>query len=160
ERQRDEYAGEAVDLAAGEQAEDDQERVEPQRASHDVRNHDVALDLMDDEEEDDHPDDGDRVHDERIDHRGNRAEPGAEIRDQLGHAGPDPEQERVTVGARQEPGRPQDPHADSHARADDQRHEQLALDVAGHGVAHAGHQRTGLGGGEAAGDNPPQPRQP
>ncbi len=56
QRQRDEDPGQPVDLPAGEQAEDDEQRVEPERAPHHLRDDDVALDLVDDEEEDRHPD--------------------------------------------------------------------------------------------------------
>ena len=79
--QRDEDPGQPVDLPAREQAEDDQERVEAERAPHHLRDDDVALDLVDDEEEDRHPDDRDRVDDDGVDGRRDRAEPGAEVGD-------------------------------------------------------------------------------
>ena len=59
---------EPVDLAAGEQAEDDEQRVQPQRRAHHLRHDHVPLDLVDEEEEQRHPDRRDRILDERVDH--------------------------------------------------------------------------------------------
>ena len=69
QRQRHERAGQPVDLAAGEQPEDHEQRVQPERRAHHVRHHDVPLELVDPEEEQRHPDRGERVHDERVDER-------------------------------------------------------------------------------------------
>ena len=54
-RQRQQHAGDAVQLAAGEQAEDDEQRMEAERVGHHVRHDDVALDLVDEDEEREHP---------------------------------------------------------------------------------------------------------
>ena len=56
QRQRDQRADQAVDVRAGEQAEDHEQRVQPQRAPHHLRHDDVALDLVDAEEEQHDPD--------------------------------------------------------------------------------------------------------
>ena len=61
QRQRDERAREAVDLPAGEQPEDDEQRVQPQRVAHHVRDDDVPLDLVDAEEEQRDPDRRERI---------------------------------------------------------------------------------------------------
>ena len=50
-----EHAGDAVDLAAGEDGEDHDQRVHAEAAAHDDRDEDVALDLLDEDERDDHP---------------------------------------------------------------------------------------------------------
>ena len=46
DRQRDQRADDPVDLAADEQREDDQQRVDAQRVAEDLRGDDVALDLL------------------------------------------------------------------------------------------------------------------
>ena len=61
QRQRDEDPGEPVDLAAGEQAEDHEQRMEAQRAPHHLRHDDVALELLDAEEEQRDPERRERV---------------------------------------------------------------------------------------------------
>jgi hypothetical protein len=58
--------------------------VQAQRVAHQFRHHHVALDLLDAEEEERDPERRDRVHDERVDDRRNRAEPRPEVRDHLG----------------------------------------------------------------------------
>ena len=66
-RQRHQHAGDAVELAACEQPEDDEQRVQPERVRHHVRHHDVALDLVDEDEEREDPERRHRVDDERVD---------------------------------------------------------------------------------------------
>src|SRR3954447_5208194 len=61
QRQRHEHARQPVDLAAREQAEDDEQRVQAQEVPHHVRHDDVPLDLVDEEEEQRHPQRPDRV---------------------------------------------------------------------------------------------------
>ena len=68
---------EAVDLAAGEQAEDHEQRMQAQRAPHHLRHDDVPLELLDAEEEQRDPERRDRMQDERVQHGRHRAEPRA-----------------------------------------------------------------------------------
>ena len=105
ERQRDEDPRQPVDLAAGEQPEDHEQRVQPQRRAHHVRDDDVPLDLVDEQEEQRDPDRRHRVHRERVEERRQRAEPRPEVRDQLGDRDEEPEEQRVRVGAGDEPER-------------------------------------------------------
>src|SRR5215218_9960666 len=64
ERKRDEDPRQPVELAAGEQTEDDEQRMQAERAAHELRHDDVALDLVDGEEEQRDPDRRHRVDDE------------------------------------------------------------------------------------------------
>ena len=123
--------GEPVQLAAREQAEDDEQRMQPQRVRHHVRDDDVPLDLVDEDEERRDPEDRDRVDDERVDRRRHRREPRADVGDHLDHRRPDPEQERVLLGARHEAEHAEQPHAEARARADDRREQDLPSHVAG-----------------------------
>ncbi len=108
-------------LGAGEQAEDHEQRVQAQRAPHHLRHDDVALDLVDAEEEQHHPDRRERVHDERVDQRRDRAEPRARGTGSTSvSATQRAEEQRVVVRAGQEPGDAEDPEAEPGARADDQ----------------------------------------
>ena len=100
QRQRDERTRQPVDLTAREQPEDDEQRMQAQRAPHHLRDHDVALHLVDPEEQQEHPDRGDRVHDERVEERRNRAEPRTEIRNQLRDRNPGTEEQRVLLAVR------------------------------------------------------------
>src|SRR5262249_19407068 len=77
-------------LAAGEQSEDDEQRVEPERTAHDIRDDDMPLELLDPEEEERHPDGRQRILDERVEHRRYGAEPWADVRDELRDPGPTP----------------------------------------------------------------------
>ena len=83
--------------------------MQPQRAPHDVRHDDVALDLVNPEEEQDDPDRRERVHDELVEERRQGAQPRAEIRDQLRHGHPRAEQDGIAVGARSPAERPEHP---------------------------------------------------
>ncbi len=95
-RERDEHAGDAVQLAAGEEAEDDEQRMEPQRARHHVRDDDVPLHLVDEEEEDPDPDDAPRrIGEERVDRRRHGRQPRPDVRDHLDEGRPQTEEERV-----------------------------------------------------------------
>ena len=109
DRQSDQRADQPVDVRAREQPEDHEQRVEPQRAPHHLRHDDVTLDLVDAEEEQHDPDHRERMHDERVDHRRDRAEPRAEIGQHLGQRHPGAEEKRVGVGAGQKPGDAEDP---------------------------------------------------
>ena len=80
DRERHERADEAVDLAAEQQREDDEQRVEAQRAPEDVRRHDVALELLQGDEQQRDPERHQRVLDERDDHRRRGAEDRADVR--------------------------------------------------------------------------------
>src|SRR2546423_2607320 len=80
QRQRDEDSREAVDLAAGEQAEGHEQRMEPQSAPHHLRHDDMPLELLDAEEEKRDPERGDRVLHERVQHRRGRPGPRADGR--------------------------------------------------------------------------------
>src|SRR5689334_6470773 len=88
QRQRDEDPREPVDLAAREQAEDHEQRVKAQGAPHHLRYHDVALELLDAEEQQRDPERRERVLDERVQHRRDRAEPRPDVRDELGEGRP------------------------------------------------------------------------
>ena len=82
---------EAGQLAAEQQREDHQQRVDAQRLAEHVRRHDVALELLQDREGDDQPHGVERVAAERGDHhRRERADRRADVRDQLGEAEPAP----------------------------------------------------------------------
>ena len=117
QRQRDEDARQPVDLTAGEQAEDHEQRMQPQRVAHHLRDDDVSLDLVDDEEEQRDPDRGDRVDGERVEDRRDRTEPRAEVRDQLGHRDQSAEEDRVRVAAREPAEHAEQPQPDAGARA-------------------------------------------
>ncbi len=136
QRQRDEDPGEAVDLAAREQAEDHEQRVEAQRASHHSRHEDVALELLDAEEEERDPERRERVLDERVQHRRDRAEPRPDVRDELGEGRPRAERRRVLPAVRHQAHHPEDPQPEPDAQADDQREQELALDVTRHRLLH------------------------
>src|SRR5437016_4485600 len=97
QRQRDEDPREPVDLAAREQAEDHEQRMEAQGAPHDLRHDDVALELLDAEEEERDPERRERVLDERVQHRRDGAEPRPDVRDQLGESRPRAERGRVLL---------------------------------------------------------------
>ena len=109
------------DLEADEQAEDHEQRVQPQRAAHHVRHHDVALDLVDRR--------GRAASTQMIeggcttigvDADRDRAEPRPEVRQHLGQRHPGAEDERVVLGVRQQAGDAEDVDAEPGARADDQ----------------------------------------
>src|SRR6185437_3967386 len=72
QRQRDEDPGEAVDLAAREQAEDHEQRMEAERPPHHLRHDEMALELLDAEEEGRDPERRQRVLDERVQDRRDR----------------------------------------------------------------------------------------
>ena len=87
QRQRHEHARQPVDLAAREEPEDDEQRVQPQRPAHHVRDHDVTLDLVDEQEG---QRDGDRSRGrlrQRHRHRRDRADPRPHVGDHLGQGG-------------------------------------------------------------------------
>ena len=100
----------------------------------------MSLDLVDTEEEQRDPGRGDRMHDQCVDERRNRSEPGAEVRDQLGDGNPGPEEQRVLLAARQPAEHAEEPEADAGARADDQRDQRLSADVAHQRVLHPNHE--------------------
>ena len=101
----------------------------------------MAFDLVDREEEQRHPQRRQRMDDERVDERRDRPQPRPEVRDQLGDRNPRAEHERVLLPMRQGADHAQHPEADAGARADDQRHEGLALHVAHERALHAHEQR-------------------
>ena len=140
----------AVQLAAREQAEDDEERMEPERARHHVRHHDVALDLVDEDEERQHPERRHGVDDESVDRGWNRRQPGADVRDHLDHRGPDAEEECVAIGPGNEAGAPEQPHPDPGAEADHGRQDQLPAHVAGERLLDPKRQRQALARREPA----------
>ena len=127
QRQRDEDPREAVDLAAREQTEDHEQRVEAQRAAHHLRHDDVALELLDAEEEQRDPERRERMLDERVQHRRDRAEPRPDVRDELGDGRPRAERGRVLLPVREQADHPEDPEPEPDAHADDQREQELAL---------------------------------
>ena len=83
DRQRDERADEAVDLAAEQQREDHEQGVQPQRAAEDVRRDHVALELLQREEQQRHPDRRQRVLHERDDDRRQRPDHRPDVRHEL-----------------------------------------------------------------------------
>src|SRR6266480_5199212 len=137
QRQRYEDSREAVDLAAGEQAEDHEQRMEPQSAPHHFRHDDMPLELLDAEEEKRDPECGERVLHERVQHRRGRPEPRPDVRDELGECRPRSERGGVLPAVGHEPNHPEDPQPQADAHADDQREEELALDVARDRLLHA-----------------------
>src|SRR5438067_3826919 len=136
QRQGDEDSRKAVELAARQQAEDHEQRMEPQRAAHHLRHDDVSLELLDAEEEERDPERRERVLDEGVEHRRSRAEPRPDVGNELRHAGPGAECRRVLPAVRHQPEQPEDPKAHAATHADDQREEELALDVARHRLLH------------------------
>ena len=142
QRQRDEDPRQAVDLAAREQAEDHEQRVQAQRAPHHLRHDDVPLDLVDEQEEDDHPHRRERMDEERVENRRHRPEPRAEVGDQLHQRHPRAEEERVAA-AREPAEHAEHPQPDAGARADDQREQHLPLHVADERTLDARHERLG-----------------
>ena len=156
-RQREQDAGDAVQLAAREQAEDDEQRMQAERVRHHVRDDDVALDLVDEDEEREHPEHRDRVDDEGVDRGRDGREPGPDVGDHLDHGRPDAEQERVLVGPRHEPGAAEDPHADPGAEADHGREDQLPAHVARERLLDPQRQRQAGSRWKAAVDEPLEP---
>ena len=132
--------------------------MEPERARHDVRDDDVALHLVDEDEERRDPEHPDRVDDERVEGRRDGREPRADVRDHLDERRPDPEEERVPVGALDEAGLAEDPHPDAGARPDHHREDHLAADVAPQRPLDALRERRPPGGREAAVDRALEPR--
>src|SRR5438477_338518 len=130
QRQGDEDPGEAVDLAPRQEAEDHEQRVKTERAPHHLWHNDVTLELLDPEEQQGHPQRREWVLDQRVQHRRRGPEPRAEVRDQLGEGRPGAERRGVLPSVRHQPDNPEEPQADSYADADDQRDEELPLDVA------------------------------
>ena len=137
QRQRHEDPREAVDLAAGEQAEDHEQRMEPQSAPHHLRHDHMPLELLDAEEEKRDPERGERVLHERVQHRRSCPEPRPDVRDELGECRPRSERGGVLPAVGHEPYHPEDPQPKADAHADDQREEELALDVARDRLLHA-----------------------
>ena len=91
--------GEPVHLRAREQPEDHEQRVQPQRVRHHVRDDDVTLDLVDEDEEARDPEERDRVDDERVERRGHGREPRPDVRDHLGNGDPGAEERARTRSA-------------------------------------------------------------
>ena len=96
--------GQPVELGAGGEPEDHEQRVQAQRVPHHLRDDDVALDLLDAEEEERHPERRERMHDERVDERRRSAEPRAEVGDHLRQRDPRAEEECVLLRVRQQAG--------------------------------------------------------
>ena len=70
------------------------------------------------------------MHDQLVENRRDRAQPRAEIGDQLGKRDPGAEQDRVFRHPGRKAERPEEPEPQSSADADDQRQQQLTLHVA------------------------------
>src|SRR6476646_440218 len=115
QRQCHQRARQPIDLTAGEQAEDDEQRMEPQRVPHHVRDDDVTFDLMDRQEQQKNPDRRGRMDDERVQEWWNRTEPRSQIRNQFGDRNPRTEEQRVLLTAWKPSERTEQPQA--HARA-------------------------------------------
>ena len=75
----------------------------------------------------------------------------------LDHGCPDAEQQGVAVGARDEAGAPEHPHADPGAEADHRRQDQLTPHVAGERLLDPVRQRQAVPGRKAAVDEPLEP---
>src|SRR6187397_3319590 len=110
--------------------------MQPQGAPHDLRDDDVPLDLVDPEEEQEHPESRDRIDHERVGDRNDPAEPRAEIRNGLGECDPGTEEGGVAVDARDPAERAEEPDSDPGARADDRRQQELPAYVARDSVLH------------------------
>ena len=78
--------------------------MQPQRVRHHVRHDDVPLDLVDEDEERRHPEDRDRVDDERVDRGGTAESHGPMYGITSITAVQSAEEERVVLGARHEAG--------------------------------------------------------
>ena len=138
DRQRQEGAEEAAQLAAEQQGEDHQQRVDAQRLAEDVRRDDVALELLE------------RVK-AMISHTassglslsaatitgGKRADRRPDVRDQLREAEPRAERDGVRLALGEDAERAEDPQHQPGARAHDQAEQELAADVAEHRGLHA-----------------------
>jgi hypothetical protein len=139
QRQGDEGADEAVDLAAEQQREDHQQRVDPQRLREHVRGDDVALDLLQRREGDRQPQRVERLAaEQRDEHRRPGADRRADVRDQLCEAVPGAEEQRVRLAVREDAERAEHPQHQPRARAHDQREQHLAADVAEDGALDPG----------------------
>src|ERR687887_2315076 len=99
--------------------------MEPERARHHVRNDDVTLDLVDEEEEEADPEDADRIDEERVDRGRHCREPRPDVGNDLDERGPEPEEKRVLLRPVDEADRSEDPHPETRARADHGREDQL-----------------------------------
>ena len=80
------------------------------------------------------------MNDERVGERRDRAEPRAEIRNDLGDGDDDTEEQRVLLCVRQQTERRQHPETEPGARADDQREQRLPSNVRRERVLHAAQQ--------------------
>ena len=65
DRQREQRAGDPVDLVADQQRQDDQDRVDPQRDPEHLRRDEVTLELLQRDEQQHHPKRADRVVEQR-----------------------------------------------------------------------------------------------
>src|SRR6202451_2655653 len=74
DRQRYQRADQPVELQPEQQREDHEQRVDAQRVGEDLRGYDVPLDLLQADEQQDHPGGGDRVCEQRDEHGGQRGE--------------------------------------------------------------------------------------
>ena len=93
------------DLAAEQEREEDDERVEAQRAAEDLRRDDVPLELLQRQEAEPDPDRGQRVVERRDHDRRDRPEDGPDVGDELHEAEPRPERERVAAAVLEDPER-------------------------------------------------------
>src|SRR5690242_68749 len=136
QRQRDEDPREPVDLAAREQAEDHEQRMEAQRGTHHLGHNDMPLELLNPEEEKRDPERRERVLHEGVQHRGDRTQPGPDVWDELGEGRPRAERGGVLPAVRHGAHHPEDPEPEPDAHADDDREQELALDVARDRLLH------------------------
>jgi len=137
ERQRDERPDDPVDLGPQEQGEDDDERVEPQGVPEHLRGDDVALELLEREEQQPHPERGQRVSEQRDEHGRQRAEHRAEVGHELHRPEERPEGEGVRAPVGEDPQQPEDPQRDPRRRAHDQREQELPPHVGEDGLLRA-----------------------
>ena len=123
-------AEDAVQLGAGDEREDHEQRVRAERLAHHARDDHVALELVDAEVEEAHPERrGGRV-DRRERERRQRAEDRPDVRDDLGRHRPQAEDQRVLVAVGPDAGEREDLDADARARADQERDGRLAAHIA------------------------------
>ena len=113
DRQGDQRADDPGQLAAEQQREDHQDRVDPQRVAEDERRDDVALELLDGDEEQRDPQAGERVAEQRDEDRRDRAEERPEVRDELHEPEERAEDQRVALAVGEDPEHPEEPQAEA-----------------------------------------------
>ena len=136
QRQRQQRPEDAVQLGAGDEREDHEQRMRAERLAHHARHDHVALELVHREVEETDPERRVGRVDRREDDRGDRAEDRADVRDDLGRHRPQAEDQRVRAAAGPDARQREDLDADAGARADQQRDRRLPAHVPDQPLLH------------------------